>query len=308
MAYSTDQIAGWPYLYKEGFMQALQQKSSRARAYVTTTPVNGRSERFGKIDKITAERITTEYGETNPSKVAVDWRTLNVAFSKSAKRLDRRTMLQLASVGSLQNPTVQAQYSAAGRDFDATLVTGLLGVAYEGEFGQTPVPFPTSQEIAVNYNYNGGTGNTGLTFDKLNRVDEMMGVANVAGQDIEGGSNIIGLITHKQLTDLRNEIKLTSHDYQAIKPLATGNMYDVMGKTLICLDPALLPYDPATGIRQCVFYAKDHVMFGIAENPVSMVDQLIDGNYDWQLYLEWGWGATRLFDEAVVKVFCDEIL
>jgi hypothetical protein len=48
------------------------------------------------------------------------------------------------------------------------------------------------------------------------------------------------------------------------------------------------------------------VVFGIAENPQAWVDELPTKRHDVQLRTEWGWGATRLDDEGVIEIPCDE--
>lgn len=307
MAFTNNLPEFFPLMYKAGWIQALQQKSARSRPYVNIVPMNGRLELFGKIGKSVATKITTRFGETNPDELVTDQRALKVGFSKIAKRIDRREMLQMVDRGTLQGAGITSMIHAAHRDFDATLVAGINGPAFEGEFGDTSVPFPAGQEIAVNYVNTGSPTNTGATFDKVLRIKEMMGEANVSGQDVEGNSNIVWLITHRQLTDLLNIDKFTNGFYQNIKPLAgPGEIYTLMGITIVVLDPLLLPIDAGTDIRTTLVYAKDYVMFGVAEDITTEVDRLIDGNYDWQLYAEWGWGATRIFDEAVIRVYADE--
>lgn len=307
MAYSTDIPAAFPYLYQQGWLDALQQKSARSRPYVTTYTVNGLSRRFQKVGKSSTTAITARYGDTNPHEIGIDYRTLTVGFKKDAIRLDKREMIQLGEVGDLRTPALNAMRYGFWRDMDATLVNGLIGTAYEGATGQTAVAFLSSQEIAANYVYSGSPANSGLTFDKINRIIEMMGIAQVTGQDVEGYSNIVLLITPRQLTDLRNQDRFVNSRYVDIKPIANpgGNIYEIMGITLVVLDPSLLPKD-GNDVRTCIAYAKEYAAFGVAEDMDFHIDQLVDGNYDWQLYAEAGWGATRLFDEGVIKVYADE--
>lgn len=307
MAITFDLPAAFPSLYEDGWIESLQQKSARSRPYVTTYRVNGMNRRFQKVGKSSTTTITTRFGETNPHEIGIDYRMLSIAFKKDAIRLDKREMIQLGEIGDLRTPALNAMKYAFWRDMDATLVNGLIGTAYEGPTGNTPVAFPASQEIAVNYVYSGTPANSGLTYDKINRIIEMMAEAQVTGQDVEGYSNIVLFITPRQLTDLRNQDRFINSRYVDIKPIANpgGNIYELMGITLVVLDPSLLPID-GNDIRTCIAYAKEYAAFGVAEEVDFHIDRLVDGNYDWQLYAEAGWGATRLFDEAVIKVFCDE--
>jgi hypothetical protein len=296
-------------MYESGFRQGLQQKSARSRPYVNTIPITGKSKRFNKITKSEAVPITTRFGTTNPNELEYDYRTLFIQYFKDAKRVDQREARQLGEIGGPQTAIMQAQLMAANRNFDQTLVNGLLGNAYEGENGTSAVALPTTNDIPVNF-ITGGTGsNSDLTFDKILRISEIMGLNNISGQDIEGNSNVILLCTHKQLTTLRSTEKWTSYFYQDRKPLAgDGQFPNVLDVKIVALDANLLPYDAATGIRTCVAYSKEHVMFGMAQDFTTSVDRLVDGNLDWQLYAQWGWGATRIYDEGVIRVYCDEVL
>lgn len=309
MAYQSINTA-FPVLYEAQWRQALQQMSSRTAAYVNTTPVNGKYKRFHKFEKSEMVPITVRMGTTNPNELGVEYRSLRTSFFKDAKRVDRREAMQLGELGGPQAAIQQAQRMSAQRNRDQVLINGLLGPSWEGEDGTTSTPFPATQSIPANFITGAPSGsgsNTGLIFDKLLRVKELFGAANINGQSVEGGSNIIGLITHRQLTDLLSTEKWTSGFYQNTKPLGgDGNIYNILDMTLVCLDPALLPVDSG-GVRQCVFYSKDHVVFGVSEDIIARASELVDGNYDWQLYVECGWGATRLYDEGVLKVLCDEV-
>jgi enoyl-[acyl-carrier protein] reductase I len=48
------------------------------------------------------------------------------------------------------------------------------------------------------------------------------------------------------------------------------------------------------------------VAFGLAESPQAWVDVLPGTRHDVQLRTEWGWGATRIEDEGVITIVCDE--
>lgn len=306
MAYTTDFAPGFPTLYEKSWLLQTQQKSARTRPYVRTYDVQGGSRRFGKTGKLEPTAITVRYGDTNPGEATVDYRTLKTNHFKVPIRLDRIDMVRMAETGDLRNPTIQNQQAAYGRSWDKALYDGITGVAWGGEHGDVSIPWDTAYEVPVGYVYSGSTVNSGLTFAKLMRVIELFGINNVSGQDIEDTSPIVGLVTQRQITDLMQETRLTSHDYQAVKPLAGyPNMFDVLGIRLVVLDSNIIRKDSGD-IRECVFYATEHVAFGISDNFMTSVDKLIDGNMDTQLWASWSVGATRLNDEGVVKVFCDE--
>jgi hypothetical protein len=62
----------------------------------------------------------------------------------------------------------------------------------------------------------------------------------------------------------------------------------------------------AGNIRNCYAFARNSVVFGIAENPQAWVDELPTKRHNVQLRTEWGWGALRLDEEGVIEIPCDE--
>lgn len=306
MAYTSLVPDAFPYLYESGFKLELQQMTSRLAAYTNVYPVNGESRRFNKLGKVTAVPITTRFGETNPADINLEFRSLTVGFKKVANIVDRIEAHQLGAIGGPQAQIQQSQLAAAGRDRDLTLVNGIIGDAYEGRTGSVAVPLPGDQTIPVNFVKSGNPTNTGMTFDKLLRIKELAGMNNIAGQNVEGQSAITVIMTHEELGDLLTQEKLTNNFYVERKPLAGGGeIWNFLNMTLVCVDPSILPYNAGTDIRTCVAFARECVAFGYAMNPFTRVDELPEHNYNIQLFCQWGWGATRLYDEGVWLVPCD---
>lgn len=306
MAYTSIVPDAFPYLYESGFKLEYQQLSARLAPFVDTYPVNGESRRFQKIASMDAIPITTRFGETNPGDIDLEFRSLFVSFFKLPKIVDRREAMQLGQIGGPQAQIMQSQMAAAFRNRDATLIDGIIGNAFEGKNGTTPVALPGGQTIPVNFHKDGTTTNTGMTFDKLIRLIELAGLNNVNGQSVENQSQLTVALTHEELGDLLTQEKLTNNFYVDKKPLASdGTLYSFLGVNLMPVDRSILPYNAGTDVRTCVAFARSAVAFGYAENPITRVDELPSYNYNIQLYAEWGWGATRLYDEGVWLIPCD---
>lgn len=306
MAYTNIIPDGLPELYDSQWKLAKQQLTSRIAGAVNTFPMNGRSERFQKLDKFEGTKITTRFGDTNPDEVPVEYRSVFIEFSKSAKILDRREDMQLGAIASPVAAIQRSQQAAAQRDFLRTIIEGCVGNAYEGPNGNTPVPLPGSQTIAVNYVPSGTPTNSNLTYVKLLEVKRRFLAANVGGQDVEGNANITGIIGSKQWASLLQDDKFINNDYATMKRAETGMVKYFQDMNLVVVQDDLLPYDVNTDVRTAIFFDKDSLLVGVAENWFSRVELLPTKNYDIQLYAEWGWGAARLFDEGIVTVLCDE--
>jgi hypothetical protein len=306
MAFDSIVPDAFPALYADQWRIGLQQLSSRLESYVNVSMINGEGKRFQKISGVEAREITTRFGDTNPDEPDIEFRHLYVDFKDSAHILDRREALQLGSIGSPHTQIMRLQLAAAGRDRDKTLINGIIGSVASGKNGTVPIPLPAGQTIAVNYVPTGTAVNSNLTFDKMLEIMRKFGTANVLGQDVENQSVATLIVSHNQIASLLREERFTSVDYAEIRRLHSGAVINLMGIAVVAVSPELLPYDAGTDIRTCIAFARNSVEFGVAENPQSWVDELPTKKHDVQLRTEWGWGATRLDDEGVLKVLCDE--
>jgi len=306
MAFDSVIPDAFPNLYADQWRLGLQQLQSRLDSFVNTEVINGEGKRFSKIAPTEARQITTRFGDTNPDDIDLEFRWLYVNFKDSAHRVDRREAMQLGSIGSPHASILRNQLAAAGRDRDKTLIDGIRGTVQGGKTGATAIPFGTDQVIAVNFVHSGTPANSGMSFDKIVEINRLFGVGNVMGQDNETQSAGTIVLSYNQIADLLHEPKFTSADYSEIRRLHQGHVINLMGLSIKAVDADLLPYNAGTDVRTCYAFARNSVVFGIAENPMSWVDELPTGKHDVQLRTEWGWGCTRLDEEGVISIACDE--
>ncbi len=304
MAFTSTIPDGFPNLYAADWRLELQQLSARLAPFIDVDIIHGEGKRYQRLPKVAARTIDGRFGDTNPDDISPEYRWLYVGFKDSAHRIDRREALQLGEVGSPHDAILRLQKAAAGRDMDKVLVDGIIGTVQSGKTGATPITLPAAQQIAVDFRFS-GSGNTGMTFDKALQAATLFGVSQVYGQDVENQSQGCLVISAYELRDLLVEEKLTSADY-GLRRLQDGQVVNLFGMAVKVVDPDLLPYASGTDIRTAVAFAREHVMFGMAENPQAFVDVMPDKRHDVQLRTEWGWGATRLADEGVVTILCDE--
>jgi hypothetical protein len=304
MAYDSIIPDAFPTLYADQWRLQLQQLTSRLESFVNTEVIHGEGKRYQKLPKVDARQITTRFGDTDPDDIDVEFRWLYVNFKDSAHRIDRREAMQLGSVGSPHSQILKLQLAAALRDRDKTLIDGIRGTAQTGKTGGTATVLPSGQKIAVDF---GSTGtNNNLTFKKVLEIMRLMGVNEVAGQDVDAPSPVTLIVSHNQIASLLRVPEFTSADYSELRRLHSGEVVNLMGMAIRAVSPALLPYDTNTKVRSCYAFARESVMFGIAENPTAWVDELPTKRHDIQLRTEWGWGCTRLDEEGVIEIPCDE--
>lgn len=302
MAFTNIVPDAFPNLYSDQWRLGVQQLSSRLESYVNTEIIHGEGKRYQKIAPFTARQITTRFGDTNPDDIDVEFRWLYVNFKDVAHIVDRREAMQLGSVGSPHSQILRGQLAAAGRDRDKTLIDGIRGTVQSGKTGATGIALPAAQKISVAL----GAADSNLNFAKVIEAMRLLGSANVTGQDVENQSPVTMIISHNQIAALLSETKFTSTDYSELRRLHTGEVVNLMGMAIKAVSPDLLPYDSSTKIRSCYAFARSAVVFGIAENPQAWVDELPTKRHDVQLRTEWGWGCTRIDDEGVIEIPCDE--
>ncbi len=296
---------GFQLQYADEWAIGLGQRASRLQSYIDVVPISGESKRFQRIQGVTSRRLTERFGTSNPDDVLTEYRWLDVHMDKAVHRMSRLDALMLGSSGSPHEAVLKAHLQEAGRQMDATIIAGCLDGVRAGKTGGTTIALPATQNIGVGFVNSGSPVNSGLTFAKLLEIATRFGIDQVTGQDVEDQSQVCLIISHRQANNLMQEQKLTSSDF-GMQRLMQNEIVNFGGMSIKAVAPFLLPYDAVTDIRTCVAFAREAVVFGMAESPISRVDDLIDGDYDVQIYSSWGWGACRKIDEGVITIACDE--
>lgn len=305
MAFTHSVPDGFQLQYSDEWTIGLSQRASRLQSYIDVEQISGESKRFQRISPVTSRRVTERFGTSNPDDINTEYRWLDVHFDKAVHRMSRIDALMLGSTGSPHNAVLRAHLQEAGRQMDATIIAGCLGGVRAGKTGGTTLALPAAQTIPVNFVDSGVPVNSGMTFAKLLEIATKFSIDQVVGQDVEDTSQACLMLTPRQVKNLLNEQKLTSSDF-GLQRLVDGQIVHAFGMAIKSVSPALLPYDPVTGIRTCVAFAREAMVFGMSESPTSRVDELIEGDFDVQIYSSWGWGACRRIDEGVIVIPCAE--
>lgn len=293
--------AHFPSLYEDEWRLEVQQLSSRLQGLVPVYPVMGESRRFNKLGKISSQDMTGRFADSAPEDVNTEMRSLYVNFKTAENFVSRVDSIRLGEIDSPHASIIKSHMAAAGRDRDAAIINMLGADVYEGKNGNTVVPFDSANAIAKTYHHDGSTTDSGLTYDKIVNARTRLGLKNVAGQNVEGGSPLGMVVTHQEIEDLLFDDKFINRDYRAkLEEAQSGSIVDAFGFTIIAVDPSLMPV--VGGTRECFAFAKSCVAFGYAEEPKTFVDTLPQKRHDVQIRSEWAFGGTRLDDEGVIKI------
>ena len=109
----------------------------------------------------------------------------------------------------------------------------------------------------------------------------------------------------KQIQDLLAVTEVTSSDYAVVKALATGTIDSFLGfqfitSTRLNLDATY------TDDRLCFAFTEDAIKLAIGKDVTAKISERADKSYSTQVYYAMDIGATRMEEEKVVQIPCDE--
>lgn len=286
--------------YHSNIQIKFQQRGSRLRPYVRVESQNSEFDYFDRIGPTEAVKVKNRHSDTPLVSTPHDRRRNATEDYDWADLIDRKDKLRM-----LADPTSAYNTNAVfalGRSMDVEIVRAAFGTSYSGKTGQTSIAFPASQEIAAAYHDDGGSGNTNLTIDKLRRIRLMFDLEEAV--DWDAAEELYMAVTAWQINSLLRENELTSADYAAIKALVRGEIDTFMGIKFIRVHPSILP---KTGdIRDCPVWTRQGILLGVADDVMTDVGPRRDKRNSVQVYVCASFGATRMWEEQVVKVKCDE--
>lgn len=288
--------------FSENWMHLVQQDNMRLEGAAIVTTVTGKEKVMNQIGKVTGRKITTRNGKTIPQNHPFAKRWLRTEAFDCVYHEDEWDEQLLGEVSSPRSDVVKAHAKAYFRSADQTIIDALEGSAYVGSAGTDTIALGAGQQVAVNYIY-GGTGSaSGLTLAKLIKAKSILGKNEAYGQDGNKDDELIMLVSQQQLDDLLHNVdQVSNSDYAAVKALVDGEVNRFMGFKFIRSELLTI----ASDVRTCIAYVKSGVAFASTGHSVrfSIRDDL---NETLQIRTKWRHGATRLEEEKVVLVYCDE--
>ncbi len=268
-----------------------QQKGSKLRNAVRLkTDVVGEDTFMDQIGKTTAVKRTTRNSDT--PIVNTQWARRKIAMVDYdwADLIDKHDKLKM-----LADPASEYVINGAfalGRAMDSEIIDKAFSTAKTGKDGSTNTSFPTStNQITV--------GASGLSVSKL-----LDGKRILDNNDVDEDEPRFMAITGNQLSDLLREDKTTNADFAQIKALVKGEINTFCGFEFIRISTSLLL---KTGNnRRAICWAQNGLGLAIAKDITTDIDIRKDKNMAIQVYATIGLGATRLDEDKVVEILCQE--
>lgn len=277
-----------------------QQEGSVLRPFVTIEEMKGEKRYFERVKPTAAVRVTSKYMDTPLISTEFDRRAIQGIEYVWADLLD--WVDDLKTFIDPTAPIVRAGAMALGRTLDDVIITSAFdGVAYEGKEGMTQVEFPEKQKVGITY---GGTGNTGLTVEKLRKAYALFGRADI---DLSApGNELYIAVTQRQMDDLLEGVDIKNSLYSAMMDLYCGKTNKFLGFNFVRTE-RLVKKESGSGFsRTCACWCKSGVILCVPQEIKMTVNTRADKNNIWQAEAKMKCGATRIEDEKVVQIFCQE--
>jgi hypothetical protein len=278
----------------------LQQKRSRLDGKTRAVPVNGKERTFSQLGTSQMREVTTRNGVTLPSDTAMVKRWLRIKAYDEVTFIDEFDDISLGDLPTPKSEHVQSHAMAAFRTMDSVLIAAMEGTNYTGEDGTTAVTLGAGQQVAVNYVRSGSPTNSGLTLAKILRA-----LSILRENEVEDEDPLYLVVSQRQIDDLLNDVvEVKSVDYNNVKALVDGTVNKFGGFEFVRTQ--LLTLNASTDVRTCIAFAKSGVVLGVGRERGARVDIRPDLNHTIQIRTTMALGATRLQEEKVVLVYCDE--
>lgn len=275
----------------------LQQKGSKLRDLVMTgSHVGKQASPVDQIGAISAQRRTSRFAPMGRVDAPTDRRWVFPVDWDLPQLIDNIDKLRMLT--DPESTYVQNALFAMGRAMDDEILTSFFADAKTGEQGGTTTSFPSGQSISV------GTGGaaSGLNVAKLREVRRVL-MANEVDLEAE---EVVGVITAKQHDNLLAEIQVTSTDFNSQPVLVDGRVQRFMGIRFVHCERVDTGTDDAAGTSfACPFFVKSGVYLGMWDDVKTSISQRNDLQGEpWQAYVTATFGATRLEEKKVLRVWC----
>ncbi len=286
---STQVTTAFVQQWERGITHLAEQKESRLRDKVRMVRIAAGDRAFiDQIGSVTATAATTRHGDTPLTDTPHSRRRVDLTPYKHADLVDKAD--QIRTLNDPTNAYMTAFGRAFGRAMDQEIINAAFASANTGVAGGTATALPGGQTVAIST-----TGEMTLA-----QVAQARRILMENEHDPEEGFFIA--VKAAQIEDMLNDTTITSHDYNAVRALMTGNIDTFLGFKWITTE--LLNVDGNSDVR-CIAWAKNSLALAIGEDVNGRISERDDKNYSTQVYMSMDIGATRMDETGVVELLAD---
>lgn len=293
---STQITTAFVNQFGDNVYHLVQQKGSKLRNAVRVESVTGKFAYFDQIGATAARKRTSRHSDTPRMDTPHSRRRVSLADYDWSDLIDHEDQVRM-----LIDPTsqyVEAASMAMGRSMDDVIIEAATATAYTGEDGSTATAYDTSMTVDVQTRWPGVTAaDCGLNVAKLLEARKVLGSNNV-----DPDEEAFCIVNSAQIKSLLMDTRVSSHDYNAIKPLVDGQISRFGGFTMI---PTERIENDANGDNKVLYWQGRGICLALGKDIMTRVSERDDKNYAKQAFACMTIGATRMEEERVGYIECD---
>ena len=278
--------------YSANVSMLAQQTGSKLRNAVDVESVRGKNAFFDQIGVTAAQLKTSRHSDTPQIDTPHSRRRVSLATYEWGDLVD-----DADKVRALIDPTstyARAAAAAMNRSIDDVIITAMNASASTGVAGGTSTALPSSQKTATS------DQSDGLSIAKLRSAKYILD-----NNDVDPSLKRYVVCGPKQIQDLLALTEVTSSDYNVVKALATGTVDSFLGFQFIT--STRLNLDATYTSDRLVFaFTEDAIKLAIGKDVTAKISERADKSYSTQVYYSMDLGATRMEEEKVVQIPCNE--
>lgn len=283
--------------YRSNIDIKFQQAGSRLRSAVRNESQASEYEFYDRIGPTDAVEVTSRHSDTPLISTPHDRRRVGLRDFDWADLIDNKDKLRM--LADPTSPYTMNAVMALGRKMDDIIIESAFGTAYTGKTGSNSTTFPAASEIAVNYVESGTAANSNLTIGKLRRARYLLDKAEAAN---EGEADLFIAVDPSQIQSLLRTTEVTNSDYNTVKALVAGEIDTFMGFKFIRTNRLTV----ASNIRSCIAWERQGLLLATGMEIKVDVGPRRDKRNSIQVYVCANFGATRMWEEKVLRIKCDE--
>lgn len=283
--------------YRANIEIKFQQKQSRLRPFVRYETQHAEFDFYDRIGPTDAVEVVGRHQDTPLVGTDHDRRRVALRDFDWADLIDKKDQIRM-----IADPTSAYTMNAVmamNRRMDDVVIDAAFGTSYAGKQGEVAIQFPAGQVIASNFVEAGGAAASNLTIGKLRRARYLLDKAEAAN---EGEADLAIVVDPSQVQSLLRTTEVTSADYNTVRALVSGEIDTFMGFKFVKSNRLKVNGT----VRDCIVLEKQGMLLAVNEEVEVDVGPRRDKRMSTQVYVQGHFGATRMWEEKVIKLQCDE--
>lgn len=294
--------ANLPTFYVEQFSTnvntLVQQKGSRLRGSVMEGAyVGSQGSPVDQVGVVNAQKVVSRFAPMGRVDAPLDRRWVFPVDYDLPQQVDTFDKLRL--ITDPESVLVQSAVYAMGRAMDDEILAAFTAAALTGVQGATSTVALTANVVGVS---TGGTTSS-LNVPKLRAAKKLL-----LSYDVDPEDEIYAAVSAKEHDALLNEIQIINSDFngQDTPVLKEGKVTRFLGINFIHTERVIAGTDDAAGTSNAIpIWAKSGMHLGIWNDISASISQRHDLQGEpWQAYVKGTFGATRLEEKKIIKVWC----